>query len=72
MWRCSIRFVLPYRSGIQQVQTSVTDTPFKYQVMMPFTTSGAKAIAFYTTETGDVSTISQKIISEPASGPNGA
>jgi fibronectin-binding autotransporter adhesin len=65
-------FVLPYQSGIQQIQTSSTQLPLKYNVIMPpVTATSADAIAFYTTETGGVSTIHQDIISEPASGPNG-
>ncbi len=67
-------FALPYRSGIQQVQTSTTQLPFKYQVIMPVTGTGPETLAFYSTEpTGaNVSTIYQSIISEPASGPNGS
>jgi hypothetical protein len=65
-------FVLPYRSGVQQIDTSTTELPFKNQIIMPVAAAGAEAIAFYTTETGGKTTIYQDILSEPASGPNGA
>jgi hypothetical protein len=65
-------FVLPYRSGKQQIETSTTQIPFKYQVMMPVTATGPEAVAFYSTETNGVSTIYQSIVSETAGGPNGS
>ncbi|WJR77825.1 Ig-like domain-containing protein [Bradyrhizobium sp. NP1] len=64
-------FVLPYRSGIQTVQSSTTQLPFKYQTIAPATASGPEALVFYSTETNGVSTIYQQIISEP-NGPNGS
>ncbi len=69
-------FVLPYRSGSQTVQSSSTELPFKYNVIMPVVSTGPgttapEAIAFYSTQTNGVSTIYQDIISEP-SGPNGS
>ena len=39
---------------------------------MPVAASGPEAIAFYSTESGGVSTIHQQIISESANGPNGS
>jgi hypothetical protein len=65
-------FVLPYRSGIQTVQSSSTYFPFKYQAIMPVVASAPEALVFYSTEpaNGGPSAIYQQTISEP-NGPNG-